>query len=78
MTLATIDWDSLGTAIWASAVGGVGVTTAYGLTIVGATRAVELRRAGRAGRATLYGVVGAFGGAVVVAAIVFGIVILSR
>ncbi|MEA2419381.1 MAG: hypothetical protein QOE60_1587, partial [Thermoleophilaceae bacterium] len=45
--------------------------------ILGGTRAVELARDGRVGEAAVYAVVGTLGAATVVAAIVFGIVVLS-
>jgi hypothetical protein len=75
---AIIDWDALLTVIWASVVAGVGVTAAFGFAILGATRAVELRRDGRPAEAAIFGVVGAAGGVTVIAAIVFGIVVLSE
>jgi hypothetical protein len=75
---AIIDWDALLTVVWASVVAGVGVTAAFGFAILGGTRAVEFSREGRPGEATLFGVVGVVGGVTVVAAIVFGIVVLSE
>jgi uncharacterized membrane protein len=76
--LATIDWDALLTAVWAAAAGGVGVTAAYGFAILGGVRALDLGREGRVGEATVYAVIGVVGVAVVIAAIVFGIVILTN
>jgi hypothetical protein len=61
--LAVIDWDAL--------------PAAYGLVILGTTRGLELGRQGRASEAAVYGLIGALGAATVVAAIVFGIVVLS-
>jgi hypothetical protein len=79
MTFASIvDWDALFTVVWASVAAGIGVTAAYGLVILGTTRAVDLSRAGRVGEAVLFGVVGAVGFVTVFAAIVFGIVVLSE
>jgi hypothetical protein len=75
---AIIDWDALLTVIWASAVAGVGVTAAFGFAILGGTRALELGREGRPGEAALFGVVGGLGAVAVIAAIVFGIVVLSE
>lgn len=75
---AIIDWDALLTVIWASVVAGVGVTAAFGFAILGSTRAVELGRGGRPAEAALFAVVGVVGGVAVVAAIVFGIVVLSK
>lgn len=78
MSIASIvDWDALLTVVWASVAAGIGVTAAYGLVILGATRAVELSREGRVGEAVLFGVVGVAGVLTVCAAIVFGIVVLS-
>jgi hypothetical protein len=78
MTLATIDWDGLLTAAWTAAVGGVGVTAAYGFVILGGLKAVDLGRAGRTGAAVVYGAIGALGTLAVIASIVFGIVILTN
>jgi hypothetical protein len=75
--IATVDWDALLTVIWSALVAGIGVTAAYGLVILGTTRALDLGRQGRTGEAAVYGVIGVLGGATVVAAIVFGIVVLS-
>lgn len=75
--IATVDWDALLTVIWSALLAGIGVTAAYGLAILGATRAVDLGRQGRTGEAAVYGAIGALGFATVVAAIVFGIVVLS-
>ena len=74
---ATVDWDAMLTVIWSSLLAGIGATAAYGLAILGGNRAVELGRSGRLGVAAVYGLIGALGAATVVAAIVFGIVVLS-
>jgi hypothetical protein len=79
MSLASIvDWDALLTVVWASVAAGVGVTAAYGLVILGTTRALELGRQGRAAEALLFAVVGAVGIATVIGAIALGIVVLSE
>ena len=75
--LATIDWDALLTVVWSALLAGIVVPAAYGFVILGAARAVELGREGRAGEAVVYGVIGTLGAATVIAAIVFGIVVLS-
>jgi hypothetical protein len=72
-----VDWDALLQVIWVSLVAGVGVTGAWAFAIVGGTRSVEYGRNGRGGAAVVYAVVGVLGFATVVAAIVFGIVILT-
>ena len=75
--IATVDWDALLTVIWSAALAGTGATAAYGLAILGASRAVDLGRNGRMGEATVYAVIGVLGMATVIAAVVFGIVVLS-
>jgi hypothetical protein len=74
---AIVDTHALTQVLWVSVVAGVGVTAAWGFAILGSTRAVEFGRDGRMGEATLYAVLGIVGLAVVLAAIVFGIVILT-
>ncbi len=75
---AVVDWDALLTVVWASLAAGIGVTAAYGFAILGGTRAVDLGREGRVGEAALFVVVCAMGIAVVIGAIVFGIVVLTE
>jgi hypothetical protein len=76
--IATIvDWHAIGQVIWVSLLAGVGVTAAYGFGLLGVSRALERGRDGNAGGAVAYALVGALGLAVVLGAIVFGIVILT-
>ena len=75
---SVVDWDALLTVVWASVAAGIGVTAAYGLVILGTTRAIDLNRDGRVAEAVLFGVVGAAGVITVIAAIVLGIVVLSE
>jgi hypothetical protein len=72
-----VDWDAILQVIWVSLLAGVGVTAAYGFALLGTTRALENGREGRVGGAVSYAVVGVLGMAVVVGAVVFGIVILT-
>jgi hypothetical protein len=76
--IATIvDWDAILQVIWVSLLAGVGVTAAYGFALLGSTRALEYGRSGHLGGAISYAVVGVIGLAIVVGAIVFGILILT-
>lgn len=77
MIATIVDWDALLQVIWVSLAAGVGVTAAWGFALLGSTRAIEVGRAGRAAEAVLYVVIGVAGLATVIAAIVFGIVILT-
>ena len=77
MIAAIVDWDALLQVIWVSLLAGVGVTGAYGFALLGSTRALESGRNGRLGIAVGYAMVGVLGLAIVVSAIVFGILILT-
>jgi hypothetical protein len=75
--IASVDWDALVQVIWSSILAGIGVTAAFGIAIVGATRAVDLRRNGQGAAAIAAGAVGVLALAVVGGAIVFGIVVMT-
>jgi hypothetical protein len=76
--IATIvDTSDLLEVVWTSLVAAVGVTAVYATAILGATRAVDHGRDGQGLRAAAYGILGAVAAAVVVAAIVFGIVAMT-
>ena len=77
MVASIVDTDALLTVVWVSLLAGIGVTAAYGFAILGAVRALELGRSGRPGEAAIFAVVGVVGVATTVAAIVFGIFVLS-
>jgi 1-deoxy-D-xylulose 5-phosphate reductoisomerase len=72
-----IDGGDLLRVIWLSLASGLGVTTAYAVAIVGASRAVELRRDRRPVEAVVFAIVGVVALAAVLAAIVLGIVALA-
>jgi hypothetical protein len=79
MSFASIvDWGALLTVVWASVAAGIGVTAAYGLAILGGTRALDLSRDGRVAQAVVFGAIGVLGVLTVCAAIVFGIVVLTE
>jgi hypothetical protein len=76
--IATIvDWDAILQVIWVSLLAGVGVTGAYAFALLGSTRVLESGREGRVGIAVGYAAVGVLGLAIVIGAIVFGILILT-
>jgi hypothetical protein len=77
MLAATIDWDALLDVLWTAVLGGIGVTAAYGVAILGVTRAVDFSRNGRSLEATAYGVLGVIAMIAVVGSVVFGIVVLT-
>ena len=72
-----IDWNALLDVLWASVLGGVGVTATFALAILGGTRAVYLRRDGHLLAAGAYGALLVIAGAAVVGAVVFGIIVIA-
>jgi hypothetical protein len=76
--IAAVDWDALWEVVWSSIVAGIGVTVIFGVAIVGVTRAVDLRRSGHGVASVAAGVVGFAALAVVAAAVVFGIVVMTN
>ena len=76
--LATIvDWEALGETVLAAFVAGVGVTLTFSLAILGAVRVAEASRDGRRLEAGFFGALGLLALAATLAAIVFGIVIMT-
>lgn len=74
---AVIDWAALVEVLWASLLGGVGVTAAFALAILGGTRAVYLRRDGHVLAAGAYMALMIVSAAVVLASVVFGVVVMT-
>jgi hypothetical protein len=76
--LATVvDWEALGEVVVAALVAGLAVTVAFSVAILGATRAVDLRRDGHGAAASVYVVVGVVGILATTAAIVLGILAMT-
>ena len=73
-----VDWAAVLEVVWSSLLAGVGVTSVFALGILGATRAMDLRRDGQAVAAGAYAVLMALAFAIVVAAVVFGIVVMTQ
>ena len=72
-----VDWATLGKVVAAALVAGIGVTGFFALTILGATRSVEMRRDRRGVEAGGYAALGLLGAAACVAAIVLGIIVMT-
>lgn len=75
---SVVDWGAVLKVVWSSLAAGIGVTAAFALAILGATRAVDLRRDGRAFAAGGYAALMVLAFAGVVAAVVFGIVVMTQ
>jgi hypothetical protein len=75
---SVVDVDALVQVLWVSLLAGIGVTAAWAAAILGSTRWVDLSRSGRTGEALLFGLVALLGFAVVLVAVVFGIVVMTH
>ncbi|HEY1595964.1 MAG TPA: hypothetical protein VGF74_11255 [Thermoleophilaceae bacterium] len=73
-----VDWATLGKVIAAALVAGIGVTAAFSIAVLGATRSVEMRRSQRGLESGAFAVLAVLGAAVCVGAIVGGIVVMSQ
>ncbi|HEU5063366.1 MAG TPA: hypothetical protein VFT79_09485 [Solirubrobacterales bacterium] len=78
MIATVVHTDELLSTIAAAAVGGIGVTFVFSVGIWGASQFVELSRSGRTVAATAAAVVGALALACVAAAVIIGIVVMTR
>jgi hypothetical protein len=72
-----VNWATLGKVVAAALVAGIGVTAAFSIAVLGATRHVEMRRDGRGAGASLFAVLGVVGAGLCIGAIVLGIIVMS-
>ncbi len=76
--LATIvEWKAVWQTIVFAIVAGVGVTFAFSLAVLGATRSVDLSRDGRSGAALAAATLGVAAFCVCIAAVVLGIIVMT-
>jgi uncharacterized membrane protein YhaH (DUF805 family) len=73
-----VDWSAVLEVIWVSLLAGIGVTAIFSVGVLGASRAVEARRAGQGASAGAYAVLTLIAFVVVAAAMVFGIVVMTQ
>jgi hypothetical protein len=76
MILATVDAGDLVEVVWTASIAGIGVTVSYGLALLGWDRAIEYGRAGRGLEAVAYGALALVSAAIVLGALVFGIIVM--
>jgi hypothetical protein len=74
--IATVDTDALLELAWAAPLAVLAVTVAWGLVIRGTALALEARRDGRSAAAALHALVAVAGGALFMAALVVGLLIM--
>ena len=78
MTAASVvDWHALGQVVLYSLVAGVGVPAVYAFAVLGAGRSLDAQRERRGAAATAYGVLSLVGTACCLAAIAYGIYLMT-
>ena len=77
MIATVVDWGALLDVVLYSLGAGVGLTIAFSLAILGATRLGDMRRDERGMEAVAYGVLAVMGLGLSAAGIVFGIVVIT-
>ncbi|MBA2239867.1 MAG: hypothetical protein H0W09_01265 [Solirubrobacterales bacterium] len=75
--LAEIELEALGETILAALAGGVGVTLAFALTILGFVRMAEMNRQDRDLETLLAGILAFVSSAIWIAAIVIGLIVVA-
>jgi hypothetical protein len=80
MMLATsvIDWDALGKVVLYSLIAGIGVPGVYALAVLGASRSTDPHRERGGIVSAVYAVLALLGAAVCLAAVVYGIVLMTQ
>lgn len=74
---SVVDWAGLLEVVWVSLLAGIGVTAAFAFAILGATRAVDVRRDGSALAAGAYLGLMVVALLVVIGAVVFALVTMT-
>jgi hypothetical protein len=72
-----VDWAALFEVVYTALAAGLGVTLAFSLAVAGSTRFADEVRENRMTRAAMYGVLAVLGLLVCLAAVVFGIVVMT-
>jgi uncharacterized membrane protein YhaH (DUF805 family) len=73
-----VAWHDVLVVIWVSAAAGVGVTAVFAVALLGATKAVDLRRVGQTGAAGVYAALMVVAGGAVAAAVVYGVIVMTQ
>ena len=76
--IAMIDTHALLKVLYSSLIAGVSIAIVFSLAILGATRASDMRRAGRDGASAAYGVLAALALLISAAIVVYGLVLVTR
>jgi len=74
---SVVDWNALGQVVLYSLAAGVGVPAIYALAVLGAARSTDPQRRGT-GSSAVYAVVAFVGAAMCLAAVAFGIFLMTQ
>jgi len=77
MLATVVDFDALWQTIWTAAAAGIGVVAIYSLAVLGASMSLDMRSEGRGGASLFYGLLALLGGVGMLAAIAWGIVLIT-
>jgi hypothetical protein len=77
MIATAVDWSKILDVVRDAAIAGVGVTAIFALAVYGATRSLDMRRAQRLSAAGALAGLGLLGFAATLAAIVYGVVLIT-
>ena len=75
--VAKIEWGKIGELLWVAPVAALIVSLTFSLLVLGSARAGDARREGASGTAALYGVLAAVAGLAFLAAVVFGVSVIT-
>jgi len=75
---SVVDWNALGKVVLYSLIAGVAVPAVYACAVLGAGRSIDAQRVRRGGMATAYAVMALLGGAACLAAIAYGIYLMTQ
>jgi hypothetical protein len=76
--IAAIDSHALLKVFYSALLAGVGISVVFSLAILGATRASDMRRAGREGPAAAYGALAFLAVAVSAAIVIYGLILVTQ
>jgi hypothetical protein len=75
---AIVDTEALAQVVLYALIAGVGITLVFAVAVYGATRSTDMRRAGSRTAATLFAIVGATGAAATLAALAYGVYLITQ
>ncbi len=78
MTTGLIDTTALLKVFYASLIASISVAVVFSLVVFGATRAADMRRAGRGGAGAAYAVLAALALALSSGIVVYGLILVTR